>query len=66
VEGVIAAGADVIHFDVMDNHYDLNLMIGPVVCEAIRPRLRPSLPPFAAVSTGMSLGAGCGSKSMAE
>src|SRR5688572_12294876 len=37
VQAVVRAGANLVHFDVMDNHYVPNLTIGPLVCEAIRP-----------------------------
>ena len=47
IDDVITSGTDIVHFDVMDNHYVPNLTIGPLVCEAIKKPLSA----WAALST---------------
>src|SRR6476469_381700 len=55
VRNVVAAGADWIHFDVMDNHYVPNLTIGPLVCEAIRPHVDVPIDVHLMIKPGTSL-----------
>ena len=55
VRAVVAAGADLIHFDVMDNHYVPNLTVGPLVCAALRPHVKVPIDVHLMVSPGDAL-----------
>ena len=57
VQAIEAAGADLLHFDVMDNHYVPNLTVGPMVCKALRPHIRMPIDVHLMVSPVDSLAA---------
>ena len=59
VQAIEAAGADSLHFDVMDNHYVPNLTVGPMVCKALRPPLRMPIDVHLMVSPVDDLAAAC-------